>query len=145
MSATLSRQSLDTLVAHAERDRPRECCGLLLGRGDPAAGERVEVEEAVPARNLAEDPDRFFVDPVDHIRTRREARTRGLDVVGFYHSHPHSAARPSARDLAEATYPDMLHVIVSLKEDPPVARAYVLVDGRFLEVPLQVGVSGGRV
>ena len=74
MSATLSRQSLDTLVAHAERDRPRECCGLLLGRGDPAAGERVEVEEAVPARNLAEDPDRFFVDPVDHIRARDSAR-----------------------------------------------------------------------
>ena len=97
MIATLSRQSLDTLVAHAERDRPRECCGLLIGRGDPAAGERVEVLEAVPARNLAEDPDRFFVDPVDHIRARREARTRGLDVVGFYHSHSHSAARPSAR------------------------------------------------
>ncbi len=144
MIATLSRQSFEALIGHAERARPRECCGLLVGRGDPEGGERVEIEETVPGRNLAEDADRFWLAPVDHIRARREARARGLDVVGFYHSPPHSAARPSARDLAEAIYPDMLYVIVSLEVDPPVARAYVLSHGRFLERPLRVGGPDDR-
>jgi proteasome lid subunit RPN8/RPN11 len=67
---------------------------------------------------------------------------RGLDIVGFYHSHPHSPARPSARDLAEATYVDALYLIVSLEADPPVVRAYTLVDGRFLEVGLRIGDAG---
>ena len=141
MSATLSKQAFDTLVAHAERSRPRECCGLLLGRGDPSAGGHVELTEAVPAGNLADDPDRFLLDPVDHIRTRREARARGLDVVGFYHSHPHSAARPSARDVAEALASDAVHLIVSLEARAPVALAYAFAGGRFVEVPLQVGLA----
>ncbi len=134
MSATLSRSAFDRIVDHARREQPRECCGLLVGHG----GGTVLVLEAVPARNLAEDPNRFFLDPVDHIRTRREARNRGLDVVGYYHSHPHSPARPSARDLAEATYVDALYLIVSLETTPAVVRAYELADGAFIEVPTHV-------
>lgn len=139
MNATLSRAGFDRMVEHAERERPRECCGLLVGHGAHAAGTPVQIGEAVPARNLATDPDRFLLDPADHIRTRREARARGLEIVGYYHSHPHSPARPSARDLAEATYVDALYVIVSLEVHPPVVQAYALVDGRFLDVPLRIG------
>ncbi len=142
MSATLSRSAFDRIVAHAERDRPRECCGILLGHGDHAAGEPVQIDEVKPARNLAEDVDRFLLDPADHVRARRDARLRGLDIVGFYHSHPHSPARPSARDLAEATYVDALYLIVSLEADPPAVRVYTLVDGRFLEVGLRIGDAG---
>jgi proteasome lid subunit RPN8/RPN11 len=134
------------MVEHAERERPRECCGLLLGHGDHAAGESVQIDEAVPAKNLAEDPNRFLLDPVDHVRTMREGRARGLEIVGFYHSHPHSPALPSARDLAEATYVGALYLIVSLESDPPVARAYTLVEQRFVEVALSIAapVSDGQ-
>ncbi len=134
MRATLSRSAFDEIVEHARREQPRECCGLLVGHGNAT----VQILEAVPARNLAEDANRFFLDPVDHIRTRREARNRGLEVVGYYHSHPHSPARPSARDLAEATYVDALYLIVSLATIPALVSVYELTDGAFIEVPTQV-------
>ncbi len=101
---------------------------MLIGRSD-------EVVEAVPARNAADRPTRFLIDPQDHFDAIRSARSRQLEVVGYYHSHPHSPARPSATDLAEATYPDHLSLIVSLCEEPPDLRLYRF-DGRnFLEEP----------
>src|SRR5919106_786727 len=50
----------DVIVRHAMQAAPHECCGILLGRSG-------EIIEAVPARNLADDPNRFFIDPADHI------------------------------------------------------------------------------
>ena len=61
---------------------------------------------------------------MDHIRARRDARDAGLDVVGFYHSHPHSAPAPSETDLALATYPNHLYVIVGLKGEAADVRVY---------------------
>jgi proteasome lid subunit RPN8/RPN11 len=130
------RAALDAVVSHARDTSPAECCGVLLG-SDRA------VMEARPARNLATDPNRFLIDPRDHINARRDARGRGLDVVGFYHSHPHSAAVPSETDLAEASYPDHLYLIVGLAGDEPDVRLYRLVAGELkseklsflLEVP----------
>jgi proteasome lid subunit RPN8/RPN11 len=109
-------------VAHAREAAPAECCGVLLGAGD-------EVVEAVRTRNSADQPTRFLIDPRDHFDAIRSGRSRGLDVVGFYHSHPHSPAEPSETDIAEANYPDHLVLIVSLAADPPDARLFRF-DGR---------------
>jgi proteasome lid subunit RPN8/RPN11 len=93
-----------------------------------------EIVEAVPTRNVADDPNRFLVDPKEHIDARREARRRGLEIVGFYHSHPHSAALPSATDRAEASYPGHLYAIVSLLCEPAEIRIYRFVGGELLRV-----------
>lgn len=99
-------------VAHAREAAPDECCGILLGRGD-------DIVEAFRARNIADDPaTRFLIDPADHFAALRAARARGLEVVGFYHSHPASPAEPSARDVAEFAYPGHLYLIVSLQSEP---------------------------
>jgi len=125
----LHRAAHDAIVAHALAERPRECCGILLGAGE-------EIVEAIATVNLATSGGRYFIDPKGHIDARRDARQRGLDVVGFYHSHPHSPAAPSARDLAEATYPGHLYLIVSLSNARPAVSAYWFTKGNFLEVPL---------
>lgn len=118
------------MVAHAREAAPDECCGVLLGRGDV-------IVEAVRARNAAEHAaTRFLIDPKDHIDARREARTRGLDVVGFYHSHPRSGAAPSDTDRAEAAYPGSLYVIVGLGADLPDVRLFEFDNGNFHERPL---------
>ena len=110
---SLKAEVVAALIAHAREAAPDECCGVLLGRGD-------EIVEAVRARNAAEPATtRFLVDPKDHIDARRDARARGLDVVGFYHSHPRSGAVPSDTDLAEAAYPGALYVIVGLRNTAP--------------------------
>ena len=112
------------MLDHAERAKPRECCGVLVGRND-------DILQAIEARNLADDPDRYLLDPADHIAIRRNARAAGLAVVGFYHSHPHSAARPSATDQAEATYPDHFYLIVG----DDAVRLFRLTGGNFVEAP----------
>jgi len=121
------RAALDAAISHAREAAPAECCGTLLGASDV-------VSEARPARNLATDPNRFLIDPKDHIDARREARALGLDIVGFYHSHPHSAAVPSPTDLAEASYPAHLYLIVGLAGNEPDVRLYRLEEDRFLEL-----------
>jgi proteasome lid subunit RPN8/RPN11 len=77
-----------------------------------------------------------MIDPRTHIDARRDARGRGLEVAGFYHSHPRSDARPSAQDVLEATYPGLLYLIVGLGSEPPQIRMYCFEDGNFREVPL---------
>jgi proteasome lid subunit RPN8/RPN11 len=119
------RAALDAVISHARETAPAECCGMLLGAPDV-------VTDACPARNLATDPNRFRIDPKDHIDARRAARARGLDVVGFYHSHPHSAAVPSQTDLAEASYPDHLYLIVGLAGGQPDVQMYRFESGGFV-------------
>src|SRR6185295_11780927 len=113
----ISKEALDHVVAHARATVPAECCGLLVGRGD-------RIAEAIAAPNLSDDPNRFILDPQAHIETRRDARRRGLDVLGFYHSHPHSPAEPSATDLAEASYHNEVYLIVSVQAEPADARLF---------------------
>lgn len=116
---------VDAVVAHAREAAPAECCGLLLGTGNM-------VVAASPTRNIAADPSRRFeIDPQDHIDVRRDARGRGLAVLGFYHSHPRSPALPSPTDLAAASYPDHLYLIVSLASPTPDVGLFRLEDGNF--------------
>ncbi len=120
---------LDGVTAHAMRERPHECCGLLIGTG----GTIVAVHEA--ANTAAQPCTRYTIDPVDHFAAIRRARHRGLDVVGAYHSHPGAAAVPSATDLAEA-FPGFLFLIVSLAGAAPEVTGWQLADGNFVPVRL---------
>ena len=132
-TVAIARAVLDAVVAHARETAPAECCGLLLRRGGV-------VVEAIRTANVADAREtRFVIDPTGHIDGRREARRRGLDVAGFYHSHPRSAANPSATDRAEASYPDHLYLIVSLAQDPPEVGLFSLDGadpGNFVRLPL---------
>src|SRR5690606_29069832 len=88
------------IIAHAGREAPRECCGLLIGREGL-------VENAWPAANLREGEVAFLVSPEDHFAAIRHARATGRLVIGAYHSHPRSPAVPSATDLEEANDPEL--------------------------------------
>jgi proteasome lid subunit RPN8/RPN11 len=132
---TIAPAALDAVRTHAAEARPRECCGLLVGVGDA-------VLRAVRAGNLAPDPDRYLIDPADHVQAIREARAEGLDVVGFYHSHPHSAADPSPTDLAEASYPGSLYLIAGVRDGRDDVRMFRLRHGVAEAVPFSVVETG---
>lgn len=87
---------------HAAATYPDECCGILLGR--EAGGERV-VERLLAIENEWDEVERrrrFLIQPRDLLRAEREGRLTGLDVLGFYHSHPDAPARPSEFDREHA-------------------------------------------
>lgn len=120
----VTRGVLEAMTAHARQTDPAECCGLLVGTP-------LLIDESVPTENLAVRPTRFQVDPLEHIKLNRRLRGSGRAVIGAYHSHPHSAAEPSELDIAEAHYPEFVHIIVSLVGDiPGRVRAYRIRDGR---------------
>jgi proteasome lid subunit RPN8/RPN11 len=98
------------LRAHGERTYPHECCGVLLGRAD---ADRNEVLEIVEAGNTRTDSahNRYSIAPVELVRIQRQARSRSLDIVGFYHSHPDHPAQWSATDIAEAHWLGCSYVI----------------------------------
>jgi proteasome lid subunit RPN8/RPN11 len=129
---------VEAITAHARREQPRECCGILLGAAD-------EVVEAVAAENVAAEPFRSYeVSPADHIAQIRRCRDTaagggGLNVIGVYHSHPHSAAVPSPTDLDQA-YEEYVYLIAGPADDsaPLEIRAYRLSGKRFVDVPLTV-------
>ena len=123
---------LDVVAAHAHDTMPAECCGVLIGGFD-------DVVAAVRGRNLSDDPNRYQLDPKGHIDARRAARDRGLEVVGFYHSHPHSEPEPSIADLAEATYPGHLYLIVRPLAEGAKVRLFRFEQGAFLEVGFVTG------
>jgi len=130
LSVGIRRGVLERIVSHARQAAPSECCGLLVGAGS-------RIVDAVATRNIAVPAAaRFLIDPKDHIDGRRDARQRGLDVIGFYHSHPHSSARPSTTDREEAGYPDHLYLIVGLLSDPPEVRLFIPGAGDFCEVSM---------
>ena len=81
---------------------PEECCGFLYGRVDPR-GER-EVVRAVAADNGSADnrARRYAIGPDAVRRAERDAASDGLEIVGFYHSHPDHPAEPSRTDLEQA-------------------------------------------
>jgi proteasome lid subunit RPN8/RPN11 len=121
--------ALEAIVAHARGEAPAECCGMLIGRN-------ASIDEAVRARNIAASPTRFLIDPKDHLDARRAARSRGLEVLGFYHSHPHSHAWPSPTDVTESEYPDSVHLIVGLEGGAADARLFRIAHGSATELPL---------
>jgi proteasome lid subunit RPN8/RPN11 len=103
----------DALRLHGEETYPFECCGVLVGR---FAGEDRVVEEVVRCGNTRADrpQDRYHIDPKELIAAQRQASGKGLEIVGFYHSHPDHPARWSQTDLAEAHWLGCSYVITSV-------------------------------
>jgi proteasome lid subunit RPN8/RPN11 len=100
---------------HGEAAYPHEACGLLLGALDGDGTKRAE--EAVALENVREEGarhHRFLMRPEDIVRVEREARARGKDVIGVYHSHPDHPDEPSRYDLEHA-WPVYSYVIVSIR------------------------------
>jgi proteasome lid subunit RPN8/RPN11 len=123
MPLLISSHVIAEMLAHARAEAPRECCGLLIGKGE-------SVVRSMRANNLEANATRYLIDPEDHFAAIRSARAEELEVIGAYHSHPSSAPIPSATDIAEANSgSDFLYVIVSLVGAE--VRAYRIETGVF--------------
>ncbi len=110
----LSENHRNEISAHGKRDYPHECCGLLLG-SFTSSGLKA-IAEVYPISNAREEQakrNRFLIRPEELMRGERYAQQQGLEVVGFYHSHPDHPAVPSAYDLDHA-WPTFSYLVVSV-------------------------------
>jgi len=109
----MTRAVYDSIRAHGEETYPYECCGALLGKSTP---EGWRVAGAIRAGNTRTDSahNRYNIAPLELVRIEREARRQGLDVAGFYHSHPDHPAQWSHTDFAEAHWLGCSYVITEV-------------------------------
>jgi proteasome lid subunit RPN8/RPN11 len=110
------KSDYEAIRLHGEETYPHECCGVLLGSFEDD-GTRT-VTSTARAGNTRTDSahNRYNIDPRELVRIQREARDRGEDILGFYHSHPDHPARWSSTDLAEAHWLGCSYVITSVEK-----------------------------
>lgn len=126
----------EAIVAHARAAAPRECCGLVSGRGR-------DCRAVHPLANTARADDEFAADDREQASVRAAVRARGERIVAAYHSHPRTPAHPSPSDVARWFTPAVAHVIVSLAGDAPDLRAF-LIDPAGEPAVRELAIAGGR-
>jgi proteasome lid subunit RPN8/RPN11 len=138
----LAEELLLGLREHAREGYPSEVCGVLLGLD----GEVREVVAIRRATNLhaAATRDRYEIDPQDIVDADREARDRGLLMLGFYHSHPDHPAAPSRFDT-ERAWPWYTYLILATSsEEPGEVTAWRREAEEMVEEPLRF-INRGKV
>ncbi len=108
----IKKEHLDDIEAHGKEGYPNEVCGIILGVDGT---EKKEVMELRRATNLNTDRahDRYKLDPKDIHMADKDARDKGLDIIGFYHSHPDHPDIPSEFDREMAS-PYYSYIIISV-------------------------------
>lgn len=125
----------ESIVGHARDAAPAEACGLLGGR----PGQRPVVTAAIATPNVAREPRRRFeIDPEALLAGQEAFEAAGLDLVGFYHSHPEGPDGPSETDRELAQWEATHTLIVSLSGPEPAVGAWQYDDGSFRATTLDV-------
>lgn len=136
----------EALRAHGEETYPHECCGVLLGKATTLGN---EVRQIVRAGNTRTDSahNRYNIAPQELVKIQRQARGMGLDIVGFYHSHPDHPAQWSPTDFAEAHWIGCSYVITSVERGKAaVTNSFLLTgtteeDKSFLDQAIEIEVA----
>ena len=116
----VKQEHLDQIAKHGEKTYPYECCGFLLGTRQ---GETSILGEAHAAENERQESreTRYLITPEQYKRADDYARSRGLGVIGYYHSHPDHPAAPSGYDLDHSCWPGESYIIVAVEKGKAVA------------------------
>ena len=111
---TLSLSLEAEIRSHGEETYPEECCGFILGREAGATREALRLLRADNERTDSAG-NRYLISPEAYLEAERTVAREGLEILGFYHSHPDAPARPSEFDRTHAL-PGLSYVIVSVRE-----------------------------
>jgi len=127
----IERDVVERVIAHAEREAPIEACGYLAGAGG-------QVTRHYPMTNMEGREDHFTFDPREQFAVHKTVRQEGLEIIGAYHSHPATPARPSVEDIRLACDPALIYVIISLMGGQRGVKAFRIREGKAEDEPLTV-------
>lgn len=130
---TIPKSIYDEILIHAHLEHPNECCGLLVGKGE-------QISKQYSMTNTHHSPVSYLMDPKEQFNVFKEIREEGTELIGIYHSHPHTEAYPSVTDISLAYYPEAYYIIISLeKRDSPVVNAYQIIEGKITQEAFELG------
>jgi proteasome lid subunit RPN8/RPN11 len=128
----LRKEFLEKMITQSREAFPNEACGILAGKDG-------RVEEVYEMTNIDKSPSTYFMDAKEQLKTMKEIRNLGLEMVGIYHSHVASPAYPSAHDVELAFYPEASYVIVSIKDKVnPNVRSFKIKEGKIEEEEVKI-------
>jgi proteasome lid subunit RPN8/RPN11 len=110
MSLILPNPELSKLHAHAQEGYPHEVVGIIAGDKQERMASRIHPlinERADSAHN------RYTVSGLTLMRAEQALEAEGLDILGYYHSHPDHPSQYSDYDRDHAL-PNLSYVIVSV-------------------------------
>ena len=129
---TIPNTVWDEVVAHCQRQYPKEACGLLAGANEI-------VTQVYPMRNVEDSPIGYAMDPKAQLLVEKQMRQLGQQLIGIYHSHTATDAYPSSVDVELAISPEISYVLVSLKDQAqPVMCSYRIQEQTITREDLQV-------
>ncbi|HXC96587.1 MAG TPA: M67 family metallopeptidase [Edaphobacter sp.] len=143
----------EALRKHGEETYPHECCGVLLGKNvakdENSLTPMNHVQHIVRAGNTRTDSahNRYNIAPQELIKIQRQARGLGLDIIGFYHSHPDHPAQWSTTDFAEAHWLGCSYVITSVEHGKAATTNSFLLTGTeednkgFEDEPIEITIA----
>jgi proteasome lid subunit RPN8/RPN11 len=126
----LSAELRQELIALARTGLPNEACGLLAGE---IRGEEKIVLAVYGLKNIDESPEHFSMAPEDQFAVIAGIRKKGLSLLGNFHSHPATPARPSEEDIRLAFDPSLSYAIISLADTEPVLKSFTIREGMISE------------
>jgi proteasome lid subunit RPN8/RPN11 len=134
MKLLMPRTNLAEVELDARARAPVEACGILTGK---RADNNFEVIYVVKASNMANSSTRFEINPEELYRTIKDAEVKGLEVLGFYHSHLGYGARPSAVDLDRMKpFPDLVWLICDISDGSAEFKAFILRGEKLVELEI---------
>ncbi len=128
----LPRALVDQVIAHARRDHPDECCGVIAGR-DGRATRLFEMD------NADRSPTGFTFDSAQWLKVYRDIDDADEDQLVVYHSHTATEAYPSRTDILWSRTTEFQHwLLVSTRADEDEVRSFVISDGEVVEEELRI-------
>ena len=127
----IPQKIVEAIYVQAAQEAPIEACGYLAGKGK-------EVIKHYPMTNIEQSSEHFSLDPKEQFAVLKQARADGLDIIGVYHSHPATPARPSEEDIRLAYDPGISYVIASLADNQKTIKSFKIKNGTVEKEKLEV-------
>jgi proteasome lid subunit RPN8/RPN11 len=132
LEINIPNEIFEQMLNEAGTESPIEACGILAGRGNT-------VERMYRMTNVETREDHYAMEPAEQFAATKDMRAAGLMMLAIYHSHPATAARPSAEDVRLAFTPNIAYVIISLEQsNGPVVKAFTVKTGQTTEIAVRI-------
>jgi proteasome lid subunit RPN8/RPN11 len=135
----LPRKHSDAMIAHAKAALPNEGCGLFAGT---IVDHTKTVKAVYCLTNIDKSPEHFSMTPEEQFSAIADIRKQGLTLLGNFHSHPATPARPSQEDIRLAFDPALSYIIISLEGQDsgtlPVLKSFAVHEGTATEETVRV-------
>ena len=127
----LSKQQYQSILEHSMGCLPNEACGLIGGKLNE---DKKTIDKVYTLTNIDNSNEHFSMDPKEQFEAVKDMRNVGLELLGNFHSHPESPARPSEEDKRLAFDPNASYMILSLIDvTNPVLKSFKIANGTAVE------------